>query len=132
MADKLGLTLFLLTATLKILYFVANRAGWRSGESTRLPPKWPGIESWIRCHIRVEFSTLLREIFLPVHVLRFSPLLKNQHLFDWICSGFSWFVVSPIDHFRYIKIQSKTKGIISRLWGINSYKSLHLFHRSSR
>ena len=26
-----------------------------------------------------------------------------------------------IDQFRYIKIQSKTKGIISRLWGINSY-----------
>ena len=31
-----------------------------------------------------------------------------------------------IDQFRYIKIQSKTKGIISRLWGINSYKTLCL------
>ena len=37
-----------------------------------------------------------------------------------------------IDQFRYIKLQSKTKGIISRLWGINSYKSLYLFPRASR
>ena len=37
-----------------------------------------------------------------------------------------------IDHFRYIKIQSKTKGIISRLWGVNSYKSLYLFPRAWR
>ena len=29
--------------------------GWRSGESTRLPPMWPGFDSWVRCHMWVEF-----------------------------------------------------------------------------
>ena len=29
--------------------------GWRSGESTRLPPMWPGFDSRSRCHMWVEF-----------------------------------------------------------------------------
>ena len=29
--------------------------GWRSAESTRLPPVWPGFESWRRRHMWVEF-----------------------------------------------------------------------------
>ena len=29
--------------------------GWRSGESTRLPPVWPGFESWRRRHMWAEF-----------------------------------------------------------------------------
>ena len=29
--------------------------GWRSGESTRLPPMWPGFDSRSRCHLWVEF-----------------------------------------------------------------------------
>ena len=29
--------------------------GWRSDESTRLPPIWPGFESWRRRHMWVEF-----------------------------------------------------------------------------
>ena len=29
--------------------------GWRSGESTRLPPKWPGFKSRRRHHVWVEF-----------------------------------------------------------------------------
>ena len=29
--------------------------GWRSGESTRLPPMWPGFDSQIRLHMWVEF-----------------------------------------------------------------------------
>ena len=29
--------------------------GWRSGESTRLPPMWPGFDSQSRCHMWVEF-----------------------------------------------------------------------------
>ena len=29
--------------------------GWRSGESTRLPPMWPGFDSQTRCHMWVEF-----------------------------------------------------------------------------
>ena len=51
------------------------------------------------------FSTLLREVFL--RVLRFSPLIKNQHLirFDliWVDLSsfeFIWFAVSPISRAR--------------------------------
>jgi len=29
--------------------------GWHSGESTRLPPMWPGFESWAQRHTWVEF-----------------------------------------------------------------------------
>ena len=29
--------------------------GWRSGESARLPPMWPGFESWRQRHMWVEF-----------------------------------------------------------------------------
>ena len=29
--------------------------GWRSGESARLPPMWPGFDSWTRRHMWVEF-----------------------------------------------------------------------------
>ena len=49
--------------------------GWRSGESTRLPPMWPGFDSGNRCHTWVEFvadSRLCSEgVFL--RVLRFFP-----------------------------------------------------------
>ena len=34
---------------------IIGEQGWRSGESTRLPPVWPGFESWRRRHMRVEF-----------------------------------------------------------------------------
>ena len=29
--------------------------GWRSGETTRLPPMWPGFESWCCRHMWGEF-----------------------------------------------------------------------------
>ena len=32
--------------------------GWRSGESTRLPPMWPGFDSQTRRHMWVEFVVL--------------------------------------------------------------------------
>ena len=39
--------------------------GWRSGESTRLPPMWPGFDSQIRPQMWVEFvgSLLCTEVF---------------------------------------------------------------------
>ena len=41
--------------------------GWRSGESTRLPPMWPGFDSQIRRQMWVEFvgSLLCTERFSP-------------------------------------------------------------------
>ena len=53
-----------------------------------------------------------------------SPL--RPPCFYFFCFG------AKIDHFRCIKIQSQPKCVISRLWGINSYKSLYLFPRASR
>ena len=61
---------------------IRGSKGWRSGESARLPPMWPGFKSRCRRHTWVEFvvawfSPLLREVFL--RVLQFPPFLKNQH-----------------------------------------------------
>ena len=54
--------------------------GWRSGESTRLQPMWPGFDSQIRRHMWVEFvgSLLCTERFSPGTPV--FPLLKNQNL----------------------------------------------------
>ena len=34
---------------------VSGEQGWRSGESARLPPMWPGFDSRSRRHMWVEF-----------------------------------------------------------------------------
>ena len=45
--------------------FHEGMQGWSSGESTRLPPRWPGFDSSTRCHMWVEFvgSLLCTERF---------------------------------------------------------------------
>ena len=53
---------------------------WCSGQSTRLPPMWPGYESWRRHHMWLEFvvgSLFCCKSFF-FWVLRFSPLLKKN------------------------------------------------------
>ena len=41
---------------LKTLFIsLMGEQGWRSGESTRLPPMWPGFDSQSRHHMWVEF-----------------------------------------------------------------------------
>ena len=84
---------------------------WRSGESTGLPPMWPGFDSQIRRHMWVE--SLLREVF--PRVLWFSPLTKkNQHLI--------WFLVFPISIWRYIP--AKIQGLLSMFKFIIQHSSL--------
>ena len=72
---------FTVSKTPLILCFICfGDQGWRSGESTRLPPMWPGFDSRSRCHRWVEFvvdSLLALRGFL--RVLRYSYLHKNQH-----------------------------------------------------
>ena len=55
----------------------------------KIIPMWPGFDSRTRRQMWVEFivrfSSLLREVFL--RVLRFPPLLKNQHFQIKIRSG---------------------------------------------
>ena len=44
--------------------------GWRSGESARLPPMWPGFKFRHRCHMWLEFmvgSLLCSESFFSVY-----------------------------------------------------------------
>ena len=57
----------------------------RSGESTRLPPMWPGFKSRRRHHMWVDFVVgslpCSVRFFLPV--LRFSPLLKKTNIFKF-------------------------------------------------
>jgi len=57
------------------LPLLLGEKGWRSGESTLLPPIWPGL---------LVLSLAARGF---LRVLRFSPLLKNQHLRILIRSG---------------------------------------------
>ena len=58
----------------------AGVQGWRSGESTRLPPMWTALDSQIRRHMWVEFvgSLLCTEKFSPG--IPVSPFPQNQHL----------------------------------------------------
>ena len=65
---------------------------WRSGESTPLPPMWLGIDSRTRRNMWVQFlvGSLLCSERLFLCVLRFSPLLKNQHFQILIRSRFQW------------------------------------------
>ena len=69
---------FFLFFLLVTIWSCSGSKGWCSGESTRLPPMWPGFKSrrrtsyvgWVCCW----FSPLLREVFL--RLLRFSPPQK--------------------------------------------------------
>ena len=71
--------------------------GWRSGESTRLPPMWPEFDSQTRRHMWVEFvgSQLCTERFSLGTLV--SPILKNQHLTSFVLFvNFNFNTVSPI------------------------------------
>ena len=64
-----GLSLYVLYSAAKgsspVLSFLEVQ-GWRSGESSRLPPMWPGFDSQTRRHKWVEFvgSLLCSKRFL--------------------------------------------------------------------
>ena len=73
---------------------VTREQGWRSGESARLPPMWPGFESWRRRHMWVEFVV--------------GSVPCSERFF----SGYSGFPLSLKIHFQ-IPIRSGTHGHIS-------------------
>ena len=60
---------------------------WRSGESTRLPPMWPGFDSQTLHHMWVEFvgSLLCTERFSPGTPVFLSP---QKPTFDSIYVNF--------------------------------------------
>ena len=71
---------------------------WRSGESTRLPPMWPGFDSRTRCQMWVEFVVgsriFFERFFLPV--LRFPPPQKPTFL-NSSSIGTRWTTSHPVD-----------------------------------
>ena len=72
---------YYLTVQLQYVTFTTVVAWWCGGESTRLPPMWPGFDFQTWRHMWLEFvgSLLFSESF--------SPFVKNLHLirFD-LCS----------------------------------------------
>ena len=50
--------MFLLRVPAFVLFF--GEQGWYSGESTRLPPMWPGFESWRPHHMLLVLSLATR------------------------------------------------------------------------
>ena len=67
----------------------SQNQGWRSGESTRLPPMWPRFDSWIRRDMWIEFVVGFRPCSegFCYGSSGFSSLLKNQHFQIQIRSG---------------------------------------------
>ena len=59
-------------------------AWWCDGESTRLPPVWPGFDFQTRCHMWVEFvgSLFCSERFFPGYS-GFPLSSKNLHLIQF-------------------------------------------------
>jgi len=60
--------------------FMNGEQGWRSGESTHLPPMCPGFDSLTRCHMWVEFvvgSRLCSEGFSPGSPVFLPPQKTN-------------------------------------------------------
>ena len=56
--------------------------GWRSGESARLPPMWPGFDSPTRRHMWVEFvvgSLLAPRGFSPLFLSHQKPTFLNSN-----------------------------------------------------
>ena len=46
----------MITMMITMVMMILKEQEWHSGESTRLPPMWPGLESQIRPHMWVEFN----------------------------------------------------------------------------
>ena len=72
--------LFQFNSTMEIQRKEAGEQGWRSNESTFLPPMWPGFASRTRRHIWVEFvvgSRPCSERFITGYTG--FPLSSNQH-----------------------------------------------------
>ena len=66
--------------------------GWRSGESARLPPMWPGFDSRTRRHMWVEFVSSRpcsegfspgTPVFLPPQKLTFLNYREKKPLNRW-------------------------------------------------
>ena len=53
--ESCGVRLACLDSKITVSCALKGSKGWRSGESARLPPMWPGFKSRQRCHIYLLF-----------------------------------------------------------------------------
>ena len=89
------------TIVSKIIYLslpCLGSKGWRSGESTRLPPMWPGIKSRRRHHMWVEFVV--------------GSLLCSERFF----SGFSGFPISSKTNISKFQFHQESGRRRTTLW----------------
>ena len=106
--------------------------GWRSGESTRLPPMWPGFKSRRRRHMWVEFVVSS----LPCSERFFSgyfgfPLSSKTNIFQFQIKCLdnlfthSFNVVLNREHHDYYTKSKKNvpKAFSIRNWGLCSCRS---------
>ena len=82
--ESFGVRLTCLDCKITVSCAVKGSKGWRSGESARLPPVWPGFKSRRRRHMWVEFvvgSLLCSERFFS----RYSgfPLSSKTNIFKF-------------------------------------------------
>ena len=89
------------TIVSKIIYLSLpcfGSKGWRSGESTRLPPMWHGFKSRRRRHRWVEFVV--------------GSLLRSERLF----SGYSGFPISSKTHISKFQFDQESGRRRTTLW----------------
>ena len=99
-------------------YMYLREQGWRSGESTRLPPMWPGFKSRGRCHMWVEFVVGS----LPCSVMFFSwysgfPLSSKTNTFKF------QFDLERTDTFKWVHMNS-----LSALWVKKQFTIYNFLH----
>ena len=85
---------------------ILGSKGWRSGESTRLPPMWPGFKSRRRRHMWVEFVV--------------GSLLCSERFF----SGYSGFPLSSktnISKFQFDQESGRRRTTMRMCYLLNRY-----------
>ena len=82
--ESCGVRLTCLDCKITVSCAVKGSKGWRSGESARLPPMWPGFKSWQQRHMWVEFvvgSLLCTERFFSGY--SGFPLSSKSNIFKF-------------------------------------------------
>ena len=78
-----------------------EQGSWRSGESTRLPPMWPGFDSRSRRHMWIEFVVGSRPCSERFFSGYSDPVFPSPQKPTFLNSNSIW-KVSPISAVRYI------------------------------
>ena len=77
------------------MYLCIGEQGWRSGESTRLPPLWLGFDSQTRLHDLCGLSSLLVFVLALRGFSLGTPVFPSRQKPTFLNSNSIW-MVSPI------------------------------------